>query len=282
MSAGGDISIVVPTRDRPADLARCLTALAGQDAPIEVVVVDDGSRDRAAVAEALAPLEGARLVRTPGRGPATARNAGLRAADGEVVCFTDDDCAPEPAWARLLAAAAAEHGAAGGRTVVPAGAPPPVAAAQAIIDGLQLASLDPATASLGFVPSCNLAVLRERALALPFSESFPGAGGEDREWSTRAVAAGLRPRYEPDAVVVHRPRLDAAGFLRQQLRYGRGAARFRRASGERPASPRFYADLVRRGFSRGTAAGGLVLAAQAATAAGVAAERLARLRRRSE
>ena len=56
---GGEISIVVPTRDRPEALARCLGALASQDLDgIEVVVVDDGSRDRGAV-EAVASAHGA-------------------------------------------------------------------------------------------------------------------------------------------------------------------------------------------------------------------------------
>src|SRR5207245_7591311 len=39
------------------------------------------------------------------RGPAAARNAGWRAANGEVIAFTDDDCIPEPGW--LLAGIAA-------------------------------------------------------------------------------------------------------------------------------------------------------------------------------
>ena len=99
------VSVVVPTRDRPESLRRCLGALRAQDlAELEVIVVDDGSRDRGAVEAALAgAAPGVRLLRTPGRGPAAARNRGVRAATGEVVCFTDDDCEPEPGWARLLA-----------------------------------------------------------------------------------------------------------------------------------------------------------------------------------
>ncbi len=112
---------------------------------------------------------------------------------------------------------------------------------------------------------------------LPFDESFPLAAGEDRDWSDRAAAAGLAPAYVPDAVVVHRQELTPRAFLRQQYAYGRGAARYRAAArGRRMAKPGFYGELVRGGFSTGPAVGAWVLAAQAATAAGVAAERLSR------
>ncbi len=271
------ISIVVPTRDRPAALARCVAALGDRH---EVVVVDDGSRDRAALARALEGTPAARLVRAGGHGPATARNLGARAASGEIVCFVDDDCEPAPGWAETLSERAAEAGAAAGRTVAPAGAPATVRASQAIVAELTLASLDPAAGRLGFAPSCNLALARATLERLPFDESFPAAAGEDRDWSARASGAGLGPVYVPEAVVVHRQALGVGAFARQQYGYGRGAVRYRAGDpGRRLARPGFYAGLVRRGFAEGPAVGALVVAAQAATAAGVAAERPGRGRR---
>jgi glycosyltransferase involved in cell wall biosynthesis len=270
------ISVVVPTRDRPKPLRACLAALARQSAPgLDVVVVDDGSRERAGVDAAVAGLAGARVLRSPGRGPAAARNLGARAANGEVICLLDDDCEPEPEWAERLAAAArrASGGIAGGRTVAPSGARAPVRASQAITNHLLAESL--AHGALGFAPSCNMAASREVLGRLPFDTSYPSAAGEDREWWARALSDGLVAVYEPGAVVVHRQRLEPRSFMRQQFRYGRGAARFRRAgTGRRLARPGFYAALARRGFADGPAVGGLVLAAQLATAAGIAAERL--------
>jgi len=272
------IAVVVPTRDRPASLAGCLRALAAQDAgELDVVVVDDGSTDRAAVGRAVHAAGGsARLVRAPGTGPAAARNLGARATAADVVCFTDDDCEPASSWARLLAAAARD-GAAAGRTIAPPGASAQVRASQAIVEHLTAASLDRATGRLGFAPTCNLAVSRDALTTLPFDEGFPAAAGEDRDWSARAGAVGTAPVYVPDAVVVHRQSLDPRGFARQQFGYGRGAARFRAAGGDRGLAPlAFYRGLVRRGFADGPAAGSLVLGAQVLTAAGVAAERLSR------
>jgi glycosyltransferase involved in cell wall biosynthesis len=277
------ISVVVPTRDRLASLAGCLGALAAQDAPaLEVVVVDDGSADPTAVAAAVRRWRQARLVRTEARGPAAARNAGAKEARGDVICLTDDDCEPEPAWARVLAAAA-EGGAAAGRTVLPAGANPPVRASQAIANHLLTASLDPVTGLAGFAPSCNLAITRSAFDRVPFDEGYPHPGGEDRDWSARAAAADLALRYEPRALVVHRQRLDLTSFLRQQFRYGRGAARFRKGGGRVGrglARPAFYAGLVRAGFDHGRWSGALVVAAQGAAAAGIAAERVSALQQR--
>jgi glycosyltransferase involved in cell wall biosynthesis len=273
-----DVSVVVPTRDRPAALLRCLAALAAQDGGLEIVVVDDASRDRAALAEAIhASGAQVRVVRGPGRGPATARNLGWRAAQCAVLCFTDDDCIAEPGWAARLAEAAAASLLAAGRTVPESAAPAAVVASQAITEHLQLSSLDPSTGRLRFAPSSNLAATRDALADLPFDESFPTAAGEDRDFAARAWAAGHGALYVPEAVVVHRPELDARAFIRQQYRYGRGAVRFRASGPERglPA-PRWYGELVRRGFADGVKVGALVVAAQAAVASGALAERLGR------
>ncbi len=243
----------------------------------EIVVVDDGSRDRAAVEAATADA-GARLVRTPGVGPAAARNVGARAAESVRSSASPTTTASRRpvgpgAWLRRPRGA----GAAAGRTVAPEGATAAVRASQTIVEHLTLSSLDAATRRLGFAPTCNLAVSREALACLPFDESFPLAAGEDRDWSDRAAAAGLAPVYIPEAVVVHRQQLTARGYLKQQLAYGRGAARYRAAAPDRRmARAGFYGGLVRRGFDEGGAVGSLVVAAQAATAAGVVAERISR------
>jgi GT2 family glycosyltransferase len=273
---GMSVSVVVPTRDRPRKLVSCLGSLPGQGD--EVVVVDDGSVERERVA-AIVEEAGAKLVRLEGRGPAGARNAGVAAAGGEVVCFIDDDCEAEEGWVEALAGpiAAGEALAVGGRTVVAPDASAADRAWQAIANHLQATAAEPGSPSPGFAPTCNLACSRALLLELPFDESFPAAAGEDRDWAARAAARGSAPAFAPDAVVAHRPELTASSFLRQQYRYGQGATRFRVASpGRRLGSPSFYAGLVRSGFEAGPSVGALVCAAQLATAAGVLTERVGR------
>lgn len=275
------ISVVVATRDRPGALERCLTALSWQTATaLEVVVVDDGSLQPAAVRAAVARTEEAsrhpprtRILVGARRGPAAARNLGAAAARGTIVCFTDDDCVPEPRWAQRLAAACAGGGAAAGPTVADPVAGCAAMASQLITHTLQVASLQPATRLLGFAPTCNLACHADVVRALPFDESFPLAAGEDRDWCSRLLAAGLWLRFVAEATVEHRPQLGLGGLVRQQVRYGRGAVRFRAAADEQRLSGRaFYTQLARDAARAGPRVAALVMLAQAAVAAGAARE----------
>src|SRR5215216_4473470 len=95
-------SVVVCTRDRPDDLARCLPglqALAAQGH--EVIIVDNcPSDDRTARLVAGYPL--IRYLYEPRPGLDVARNCGILAAKGEVVAFTDDDVEIDPGWLAAL------------------------------------------------------------------------------------------------------------------------------------------------------------------------------------
>jgi GT2 family glycosyltransferase len=245
---------VVPTRERPEALRRCLAALERQTVPVEIVVVEDSA----------------------GRGPAATRNEGVRRARGEVVCFTDDDCAPFPGWAEALSTPILSGAAraTAGPTLVAQGATAADLAWEAILGYLQQQAAEPGTASPGFAATANLACSRALIERLPFDERFPAAAGEDRDWAERAARQGAAPQFVPQALVLHQPGLRVRDFLRQQYRYGRGAARYRSAATDRGfGSLAFYLGLLRRGFAAGLGPGLLVSAAQAATLTGVAAAR---------
>ena len=266
------VSIVVPTHNRPSTLRRCLAALAAQRGVgiVEIVVVDDGSTAAAEVADAVASQPLAKLLRCTAAGPAAARNAGARAATGAFVCFTDDDCEPEPEWAaRLVRALTAGTDAVGGATVNGRPGDPFVETSELIVRALQVSTHERLSGKV-FIPSNNLACRREMVLEHPFDEGYRTAAGEDRAWCARIAAAGLRLALEPAAVVAHRPQLGFAGFWRQHLRYGRAAYHFARTTPGRDwHEPReFYIDLVRAGARAGFACLLLVLVAQAATITG--------------
>jgi GT2 family glycosyltransferase len=270
-------TVVVPTRARPVELARCLDALHAQDAPFawEVVVVNDAPSPLSLPAE-----HEARVVENGGRGPASARNAGAREAAAALVCLIDDDCVAEPAWLRtIVARAEREHGAVvAGRTVNGLPDDPLAEASQQIVGWLQDVTRR-SDAEAPFAPTSNVCCPRETLLAVPFDPAFPDAAAEDRDWCARLAEAGIRLVTEDDAVVLHRAPVGLREFVRRHARYGAGAASYRDAHAARARThpPAAYAQLVRRSFAEGPAVGAAVLLAQAVTVAGYATARLRRV-----
>lgn len=93
------LTVVVPTRDRPALLRRAVASALAQDLPdVEVVVVDDGS----STPPQLPPDPRLRVLRHERpRGGAAARNTGTRAGTGRFVTYLDDDDELLPSMARV-------------------------------------------------------------------------------------------------------------------------------------------------------------------------------------
>ena len=100
----GRVAVVVPVRDGERYLEAALRSLLDQTRPPDdIVVVDDGSRDGSAIAEAL----GVRVLRRPATGVAAARNAGVHATTADLLAFLDADDLAEPRRLELQVAALA-------------------------------------------------------------------------------------------------------------------------------------------------------------------------------
>src|SRR5919112_3747588 len=115
-----DVSVVVPSHERPLRLRWLLNALEEQSLARErweLVVVHDSRGEETEELLRSHPLAAAGVLRhvrlDAGTGtPARQRNVGWRMARADLVAFTDDDCRPEPGWLEaLLEAARANPGA---------------------------------------------------------------------------------------------------------------------------------------------------------------------------
>lgn len=287
-----EATVVIPTRDRPAQLQACLDGLARQTLAVgrfEVVVVDDGS------AVPLAPSTPAGLdvvlVGQRHAGSAAARNAGVARARGAVVAFTDDDCVPDPEWLeRMLASVAIDPGALhAGRVESAPGVGLLAEASQELITFL-VEHDNTGAGDACFVTANNLAVARPvfEALGGFDARRMPIAAGEERELCERARRRGIALRLVPGARVLHANPMSFHGFLRLHGRYGRGARLLHRARPERRTLPtrpaRFYASLVLSPVRptpsrRGLAVAALLAVSQAAHALGYVIEAVAPTRR---
>jgi glycosyltransferase involved in cell wall biosynthesis len=208
------VSVVIPTRDRPDRLTRCLKSVrAALTEGDELVVVDSASLDAAAVAAAAEGAAGAaggvdRLVRCALPGVGRARNAGWRAARHELVLFTDDDVVVDAAWADALASCLDAQPGAGfvtGRIEAPGDEIPRREVAlkrerqPQVFNRLSIGNLG---------HSASMGTRREVLDRIGGFDEALGAGGVFRsapeaDFFDRVLAAGWSGRYDPDAVAYH-------------------------------------------------------------------------------
>jgi len=201
-----EASVVLATHQRAARLRALLASLREQTLDpgrFEVVVVDDGSTDdtprvleeeRARGGLALRVLRNERP-----RGPAVARDAGWRAAQGAFVAFTDDDCRLAPGWLEAMLAAAAggdDRRFVQGRTDPD---PDEVDREGPFTRTLRIRSLCPyfQTANVGYPRA-----LLERVDGFD-TVTFSVPGGEDADLAWRCIEAGGEPVWAPDAQAWH-------------------------------------------------------------------------------
>lgn len=194
-------SVVTATRNRAHLLPRLCTAIENQTvAPsIELIVVDDASTDD--TSSALAEIQGSSRIRVSAMrlarrsGPAAARNLGWRAARGEYVLFTDDDCEPRPEWAENLLDALAESDVVQGTTIP--------ARDQLMNNGPFSRTLEVVEPS-GFFQTCNMGYRRKLLeVADGFDEAFQHPAGEDTDLALRCLDLGARFVFKGAAVVEH-------------------------------------------------------------------------------
>jgi glycosyltransferase involved in cell wall biosynthesis len=225
----------VCTRNRCTALAQLLDSLTRlaipRDLTWELVVVDNGSADGTALLlDSFASRLPVRRIFEGRKGLSRARNAGLAAARGAVLVFTDDDCIPSPDWLANVALEFErdpELAGLGGRVELhdPRDFPITIRTSRTremLTSAYQLPSL---------MVGCNMAFRRRTVDAVGEFDVTLGAGtpagsAEDTDYLYRALLLGLRIEYVPDVLVAHnhgRRHAEEVAQLKRSYARGRGA-----------------------------------------------------------
>lgn len=227
------VSVVIPVKNAAGTLPACLDALERLvPAPTEIVLVDNGSSDDSSmILEAFAltsKISRVRLIDEPRPGAAVARNAGIRAATGEIVAFTDADCAPQVEWlaALLEPFADAETGAVAGRItgVFDRSLCELFSSLYTLQSPREAGRFTSWTPWSGGFPTANLAVRRSLLEILKGFDEGVTIYGEDYDLCARLYQQQIAIVYRPDAGVTHYHRTTLGGVMRQAFGFGRGQA----------------------------------------------------------
>ena len=233
-----DISLIISSRNRAYGLTNCLDAVsvAARQASylrLELVFVDNGSTDSTSdvVREwaKTAPIS-TNLVYEATAGLAVARNAGMAAARGRLLAFTDDDCEIFADYFSLVAALFAgdkQPVMRGGRIELGDARDLPVT----IKTELEPSVLTSDLHAGGFIHGANMAFPRTLIDTVGLFDTRFGAGspfrsGEDTDYVHRAFNAGIRVEYLPDFAVKHfhgRRELGDVKKLQSGYAFGNGA-----------------------------------------------------------
>ncbi len=217
------VSVVVCAYNAERTMDACLASLEALNYPdYEVIVVNDGSRDRTLeIAESYSYCQ---IISQPNKGLSVARNVGAEAATGEIIAYTDSDCVADPDWLIYLVAKMETSGlaACGGPNF-----PPPedslVPAAVAVSPG------GPTHVLLSdevaeHIAGCNMAFRREALLGLGGFDPVYRAAGDDVDICWRFQDAGFVIGFSPAAIVWHFRRNTVKAYCNQQRGYGKAEA----------------------------------------------------------
>ncbi|MEA5622015.1 glycosyltransferase family 2 protein [Nostoc sp. UHCC 0251] len=237
----GSISVVVCTRNRPEELARCLRSLQNLSPPPQEIIVVDNVPNSDATRQLVAQFSGIQYVLEQRPGLSVARNTGICHSIGDIIAFTDDDVVVHPDWIVRL-----EQGFQDPRVIAVTGLMLPAeleTQAQLIFHrgaggtgwGYRSVTFDPqffAEMKSRGVPvwrigaGANMAFRRQAFDLVGYFDECLGAGAsgcsEDSEFWYRILAEGWLCRYEPTAVIYHYHRRDIDGLKHQAYQYMRG------------------------------------------------------------
>ena len=230
------VSVVVPTFNRGAALAETLSRLCASEVDaadeIEILVVDDGSAVPAQEAVAArgasdrSPRWSVRWLRQANAGPAAARNAGFRAAEGDLVLFVDDDILVSPDLVRAHLAAHRAHPGSVIFGLCPFAAPPRETPFRAYLDAIpdDYATGGRELIAMSTVASGQISVERRQFSAAEgvYASNLVTPAAEEYELAHRLRLCGVPILLAPAIQAIHDQEVEIGSYCRQQYKHGLG------------------------------------------------------------
>ena len=212
------VSVVVPAYNAASSIASSIQALKAQklSVPYELIVVDDGSTDNTVE---LAEAAGVSVIRhEEKRGAAAARNSGINAAIGELICFTDADCIPKENWIQQITLPLANDDIVGTKGTY-ATKQTEIVARFVQIEYEDKYDLLLKQERINFIDTYSAAYRRQILLANGgFDEQIFYV--EDQELSFRLAARGYEMVFHPPAVVYHLHSDSLPSYFRKKFMIG--------------------------------------------------------------
>jgi glycosyltransferase involved in cell wall biosynthesis len=218
-AAWSPVTVVVAAYNAERVIGGCLASLAACTYPdLDVIVCDDGSTDATRERARKFPF---RLLELEHGGLSAARNEGIAAARGDIIAFLDADARCHPEWPFHLALAFEDEAVKG------AGGPNlPVPESGFVERAVALAPGNPTEVLISdtraeHVPGCNMAFRRSALEAVGGFDAVYTAAGDDVDVCWKLLDRGEEIAFSPAAQVLHHRRSSVAGYLRQQIGYGK-------------------------------------------------------------
>jgi cellulose synthase/poly-beta-1,6-N-acetylglucosamine synthase-like glycosyltransferase len=232
-----EISVIVPALNEEACIGECVTSiLKGSLRPLEIIVADGNSADRTA---AIARELGARVVSNPLRHAAGGRNAGIKAAAGNILAFIDADCIAGKNWIKEIYSAFTTMNLDGlGGRIVPAATTNRYEAFWGKINtevvftyGGEPYAVGSKTLATSFKTS-NCAYTRRLLSELGGFDNWFANNAEDVDLCWRAVDRGYNLRYIPSvSISAHYP-TTLKGVLKKSFRDGVSSSKLQKKYGK--------------------------------------------------
>jgi glycosyltransferase involved in cell wall biosynthesis len=224
------VSIVVTVKNEGKKVNETLESLTKIDYPkYEVILVDGGSNDNTINFAKKFPVK---IIHAPDSTPGQGRNIGVENSSGEIIAFTDGDCAPEKNWLRNAVSLLKSKGVGGvGGPIISHKESSHLSKALLNIlstffanGGSTNFTRHKDTKMVKNIPSCN-AIYRREILekAGLFSDDLRYC--EDVDLNCKIREKGYSIIYSPDVVVKHNWKVDSfRSLFRFMLKYGAGRA----------------------------------------------------------